>query len=78
MSGKGTTIISGSLLYPLRIGVCALIRHNGSVIRTPKVVSIRSTDTRKVCFETQNTNYMLLLPAASQPIEAVMPARVAA
>lgn len=72
MSGKGTTIMSGSLLFPLRIGACAQIRYNGGVIRTSKVVSIGSTDTRKICFETQNTNYMLLLPAISQPIEAVM------
>ena len=56
MNGKKTTILSGTLLLPLRLGTSAVIRHNGGRIRTSEVVSIHSISPTGICFETLNTN----------------------
>lgn len=78
MNGKKTTILSGTLLLPLRLGASAVIRHNGGRIRTSEVVSIHSISPTGICFETLNTNYTLLLPTSVQTAMAETPALAAA
>ena len=78
MNGKKTTILSGTLLLPLRLGASAVIRHNGGRIRTSEVVSIHSISPTGICFETLNTNYTLLLPAPAQAAVVEAPAFAAA
>lgn len=38
MTDKKTTIMHGVLMYPIKIGECALIYHRGQFIRTSTVV----------------------------------------
>lgn len=40
MTDKKTTIMHGVLMYPIKIGECALIYHRGQFIRTSTVVAI--------------------------------------
>lgn len=73
MKAKKTATLNGTLMYPLEIGCCALILHNGRFIRTSHVVEIHKETCEEVRFETMNTNYRLLLPdptpqAAEQPV----------
>ena len=78
MNGKKTTILNGTLLLPLRVGASAQILHNGRMIKTSTVVSIRSIRPSDISFETLNTNYTLLLPAPAQTAVAEAPAFAAA
>lgn len=66
MNGKKFTTVNGTLMYSLRVGECALIRCNGGVIRTSRVVSIRSVGSNEICFETLNTVYRLLPAPVTQ------------
>ncbi len=61
MKAKKTATLSGTLMYPLEIGRCALIFHNGRFIRTSRVVEIHHAAREEVWFETINTIYRLLL-----------------
>ncbi len=73
MKAKKTATLSGTLMYPLEVGRCALIFHNGRFTRTSRVVEIHKETHEEVRFETMNTIYRLLLPdptpqAAEQPV----------
>jgi len=73
MKVKKTTTLNGTLMYPLEVGCCALIFHNGRFTRTSRVVEIHEQTHEEVRFETMNTIYRLLLPdptpmAAEQPM----------
>lgn len=73
MNQKKSTTLYGSLLYPLTVGHCALIRYRDQLMRTSQVVTIHSCTVDAVCFETLNTNYTLLLGPAQQTAAAVDP-----
>ena len=66
MTDKKTTIMHGVLMYPIKIGECALIYHRGQFIRTSTVVAIHYDASDAMRFETLNTHYTLLLGPAPQ------------
>ena len=66
MTDKKTTIMHGVLMYPIKIGECALIYHRGQFIRTSTVVAIHYNAPDAMRFETVNTHYTLLLGPAPQ------------
>ena len=68
MNQKKSTTLYGSLMSPLTVGHCALIRYHGQLMRTSKVVAIHSRSADMICFETLNTNYTLLLGPAYQTV----------
>lgn len=70
MKEKKSTTLYGSLLYPLTVGHCAMIRYQGRLMRTSQVVAIHSCTADTICFETLNTNYTLLLSPAQQTAAA--------
>ena len=51
MNQKKSTTLYGSLMSPLTVGHCALIRYQGQLMRTSKVVAIhsRSADIPELC-----------------------------
>lgn len=61
MKEKKTATLSGVLMYSLSIGCCAVILHKGGITRTSRVVAIHDVKPGNIRFETQNTNYRLLL-----------------
>jgi len=78
MNFKKQTTLSGVLLTPLTVGNCAFIRHNGTTMRTSRVVSINEVNARQIRFETLNTRYVLLAPAEEQSEPVMMYAGAAA
>lgn len=66
MNQKKSTTLYGSLMSPLSVGHCALIRYQGHLMRTSQVVAIHNWTADMICFETLNTNYTLLLGPAQQ------------
>lgn len=68
MNQKKSTTLYGSLVSPLTVGHCALIRFQGQLVRTSRVVAIHSWTADMICFETLNTNYTLLLGPAHQTV----------
>ena len=66
MNQKKSATLYGSLLCPLAVGHCALIRYQGQMMRTSQVVAIHNCTADAICFETRNTNYTLLLGPAQQ------------
>ena len=66
MTEKKTTILHGVLMYPIKVGNCALIFHRGQFIRTSTVVAIQYDSAEVVRFETLNTCYTLLLDPIPQ------------
>ena len=75
MNQKKSATLYGSLLCPLAVGHCALIRYQGQMMRTSQVVAIHNCTADAICFETRNTNYTLLLgPVAVNPLLTSMAA----
>lgn len=70
MNQKKSTTLCGSLMYPLMVGHCAVIRCQDGFLRTSRIVAIHSCTADAVCFETLNTNYTLLLGPAPQAVAA--------
>lgn len=68
MNQKKSATLYGSLLCPLAVGHCALIRYQGQMMRTSQVVAIHNCTADAICFETRNTNYTLLLGPAQQTV----------
>ena len=68
MNQKKSATLYGSLLCPLAVGHCALIRYQGQMMRTSQVVAIHNCTADAICFETRNTNYPLLLGPAQQTV----------
>ncbi len=66
MKGKKFATVSGRLLFPLCIGCRAIILHDGGYTHTSKVVAIHNEQPGNIRFETENTNYRLLLSPKSQ------------
>lgn len=68
MNQKKSATLYGSLLCPLAVGHCALIRYQGQMMRTSQVVAIHNCTADAICFETRDTNYTLLLGPAQQTV----------
>lgn len=68
MNQKKSATLYGSLLCPLAVGHCALIRYQGQMMRTSQVIAIHNCTADAICFETRNTNYTLLLGPAQQTV----------
>lgn len=66
MEGKKTTALTGVLMRPLLVGGCARIFHGGQIIRTSTIVAIHDASPGRVCFETLNTIYTLLMNPTPQ------------
>lgn len=66
MEGKKTTTLTGVLMRPLLVGGCARIFHGGQIIRTSTIVAIHDASPSRVCFETLNTIYTLLMNPTPQ------------
>lgn len=71
VNGKKTREVSGTLLYPLRVGERSVICTEGPYLWTTPVQAITAVGPDMICFETQNTNYRVLAPGTKQPISAV-------
>lgn len=70
---KKSTTLSGTLMYPLVVGGRAVIYHNGRYIRTSRIVAIHDHTADQIRFETQNTNYTLLLnPTPQEAFESCL------
>ena len=67
MERKKTTTLTGVLMRPLLVGGCARIFHGGQIIRTSTIVAIHDASPGRVCFETLNTIYTLLMNPTPQP-----------
>ena len=78
MYGKKITTLYGTIQAPLSVGSRAIIRTNGQTLRTSPVVAISLVSAQQICFETMNTNYSLLAPAAEATILLPMMAGMAA
>lgn len=68
MNQKKSATLYGSLLCPLAVGHCALIRYQGQMMRTSQVIAIHNCTADAICFETRNINYTLLLGPAQQTV----------
>ena len=66
MNEKEFATVSGTLMFPLRIGGRAVILHDGGYTWTSKVAAIHSVQPGDIRFETENPYYRLLLPSMSQ------------
>ena len=66
MNQKKSTTLYGSLMSPLAVGHCALIRYQGQLMRTSQVVAIHSWTADMVCFEPLNPTHTLLRAPAHQ------------
>ena len=78
MNEKKFTTVSGTLLFPLRIGGRTVILHDGGYTWTSKVAVIHSVQPGDIRFETENTYYRLLLPSVSQTADCRPVLRMAA
>ncbi len=69
---KKLVYLQGTLLIPLAVGCCALISHNGQVIRTSRIVAIHEMNCRRASFETLNSHYCVEFApapaAAAKPV----------
>ena len=72
MNQKKSTTLHGTLMYPLTVGHCAMIRCQGQFLRTSRIVAIHRCTANEIRFETMNTNSTLLLGPAPQTV-AVSP-----
>ncbi len=66
---KKSTTLRGTLLFPVRVGSRAVILRGGSFIHTTTVVAIHSVKADKICFETRNTIYHVLLDPVARPVD---------
>ena len=66
MNEKKFATVSGTLLFPLRIGGRAVILRDGGYTWTSKVTAIHSVQPGNIRFETENTHYRLLRTPVSQ------------
>lgn len=68
---KKLVYLQGTLLIPLTVGYCALISHNGQVIRTSRIVAIHEMNDHRASFETLNSHYCVEFAPA--PVGAAKP-----
>lgn len=61
MNKKKHIHLHGTVLLPIVIGGCAVIFSGGNIIRTSRVVSVREQTSERVCFETLNSNYWIVM-----------------
>lgn len=55
--------ITGSLIFPIEVGMAAFIQEGAMIRRTSRVLSVDKLSPSEIQFETRNTNYLLhLLP----------------
>lgn len=70
---KKCIYITGQLLYPLKEGQRAVIKHGGDFIRTSKVVDILEVTLDYVRFETMNTVYQVSTSPIKNEVQPVLP-----
>lgn len=63
MENKKMLEIKGTPLYPVTVGMPAVISEQEGVRRTSKVLSVKEISQTEIFFETLNTNYLLHLAA---------------
>ena len=63
MENKKMLEINGTPLYPVTVGMPAVISEKKGVRRTSKVLSVKEISQTEIFFETLNTNYLLHLAA---------------
>ena len=51
--------ITGSLVYPITVGESAFVHEAEGIRRTSTVLSMEKISRSELCFETQNTKYLL-------------------
>ena len=57
MENKKTLEIKGTPLYPVTVGMPAIVSEQEGVRRTSKVLSVKEISQTEIFFETLNTNY---------------------
>lgn len=63
MENKKTLEIKSTPLYPVTVGMPAIVSEQEGVRRTSKVLSVKEISQTEIFFETLNTNYLLHLAA---------------
>lgn len=63
MENKKTLKIKGTPMYPVTVGMPAIISEQEGVRRTSKVLRVEEISQAEIFFETLNTNYLLHLAA---------------
>ena len=58
---KRTENLTGSLVYPIRIGRKAIIIHNGKLHHTANVIKLHKSTFEQIFFETEDANYCIFL-----------------
>lgn len=61
MDNKKTMEISGTLLYPVTVGMAAFISEESGMRRTSTVLNVQKLSQAEIQFETRNTFYHLHL-----------------
>lgn len=76
--GKKQYVLYGRLLRPLAIGRPTALIADGRIYCTSPVATVERADSRRVCFETRDGRYSLLLrpfpPAASRSFSSILTA----
>lgn len=63
MENKKTLKIKGTPMYPVTVGMPAIISEQEGVRRTSRVLRVKEISQAEIFFETLNTNYLLHLAA---------------
>lgn len=66
-SKKKSVFIKGTVKFPLRIGMKAIIFHDGGIIRTPSIEMIKRITPELIIFETRNSIYYIAPYFAPEP-----------
>ena len=54
---KKVVLLSGSIVFPLRVGESAIIFYSGGMLRTSAVERIKQITLESIVFETKNSIY---------------------
>ena len=64
--------ITGTLIFPIEVGMSALIQEGANTRRTTTVLRMEKLSSTEIQFETKNTNYLLHLLPNQLNMEAVV------
>ena len=72
---KRTENLTGSLVYPIRIGRKAIIVHNGRLRHTATVIKLLESTCEQIRFETEDAHYCIVLteyPLGNAAVPSIM------
>lgn len=69
---KKSLEITGSLIFPIEVGMSAFIQEGANTRKTTTVLSMENISPTEIRFETKNTNYLLHLLPSHLDMEAAV------